>query len=256
MKIKDTITVVPVSLWDFQAFNKLNTMKKIIVSILIFLVLIIPTYALDLSDYPSFFVKDNDLDVILVVGDKAPASDVLAQTQVALSLAQFGNALGISKLASEIEYEEQNIISIGSPCYNPVTEEIMGNPVPCDKELTDGKAFIRMYQHNDNVQIVIIGYNDGATREMANILRDYQEHELKGNEYIINLKPEEEIVEPEEVKEEIIEVKEEIKEESKETEETPQKNVIEVEPKEPPIEKELNIIVKIIIWLKDLFRIR
>jgi len=231
-------------------------MKKTITIILSLILSINLTYALDLSDYPSFFVKGNDLDVILVVGDKAPASDVLAQTQIALSLAQFGDALGISKLASEIEYEEQNIISIGSPCYNPVTEEIMDNPVPCDKELTDGKAFIRMYQHNDNVQIVIIGYNDGATREVANILRDYREHELKGNEYIINLKPEEEAVEPEEVKEEIEELKEEIKEESKEAEETPQKNVIEVEPKQPPKEKGLNIIDKIIIWLKDLFRIK
>ena len=241
---------------DFQAFNKLNTMKKTIVSILIFLFSINIIYALDLSDYPSFYVKGNDLDVILVVGDKAPASDVLAQTQVALSLAQFGNALGISKLASEIEYEEQNIISIGSPCYNTITEDIMDNPKPCDKELTDGKAFIRMYQNDENVQIVIMGYNEGATREVANILRDYQEHELKGNEYIINLKPEEVIVEPEEVKEEIIELKEEIKEEAKEVEETPPKNVIEIEPKEPPIEKELNIIEKIIIWLKDLFRIK
>ena len=233
-------------------------MKKIATSILIFLVLIISTYALDLSDYPSFFVKGNKLDVILVVGDKAPASDVLAQTQIALSLAQFGNALGISKLASEIEYEEQNMISIGSPCYNDITSEIMDDPVPCDKELTEGKAFIRMYQHNDNVQIVIIGYNDMATREVANILRNYQEHDLKGNEYIINLKPEEkkeEFVEPKEVKEEITVLKEEIKEESKEIEETPQKNIIEVEPTELPKEKELNIIGKIISWLKGLFGI-
>ena len=231
-------------------------MKKIIISILVFLILIIPTYALDLSDYPSFFVKGDDLDVILVVGDKAPASDVLAQTQIALSLAQFGNALGISKLASEIEYEEQNIISIGSPCYNDVTSEIMDDPVPCDKELTEGRAFIRMYQHDDNVQIVIIGYNEGATREVANILRNYQEHDLKGNEYIINLKPEEkEVVEPKEVKEEITELKEEIKEESKEIEETPQKNIIEVEPAELPKEKELNIIGKIINWIKGLFGI-
>lgn len=234
-------------------------MKKIIVFILFFLFLITPAYALDLSDYPSFFIKGNELDVIVVVGDKGPGSDALAQTQIALSLAQFGNALGISKLASEIEYEEQNIISIGSPCYNEITAEIMNGPVPCDKDLTEGKAFIRMYQDN-NVQIVIAGYDAAATREAANILRDYQNYSLKGHEYIINLKPaEEEAIEPEEnkIKEEITEEKEKIKEESKKVEESPPKNIMEIEPMDlEEQKKELNIIKRIINWFRNLFGIK
>ena len=71
--------------------------------ILLFLFSIIHVYALDLSDYPDFFIDDDELDVIIVVECKGPGSDALAQTQIAVSLAQFGNAVGISKLTSEID---------------------------------------------------------------------------------------------------------------------------------------------------------
>ncbi|MBL7054524.1 hypothetical protein ISS05_02090 [Candidatus Woesearchaeota archaeon] len=239
-------------------------MKKTIILIISFLFLTSYVYASDLSDYPSFYVKGNDLDVIIAIADEGPGTDALAQTQIALSLAQFGNALGISKLESEIEYEEQNIISIGSPCYNRITAEIMDDPVPCDEDLTEGKAFIRIYQHNNNVQIVVAGYNAEATREIANILRDYPEHDLKGQEYIINTKPEvkeeknevEEEKKPE-VKEEIKEEKERIAEESKKIEENQQKNEIEVKPVEQKEEKkELNMIQRMVNWLKGIFGVK
>ena len=246
-------------------------MKKIIVLILFFLFSITSAYALDLSDYPDFFIKGTDLDVIIIVGDKAPASDVLAQTQIALSLGQFGNALGISKLASEADYEEQNIISIGSPCYNEITAEIMDNPAPCDNDLIDGKAFIRMYENNNNVQIVIAGYNDKATREAANVLGNYQDYNLGGNEHIIDLKPEVEeetekpkIIEAEESKtNEAITTEKKTEEKTKQAEESDEKNT-KVETTEPESEtkpqkeekKELNMIERIVSWFKSLFGIK
>ena len=43
--------------------------------------------AYDLSEYPSPFIKDGKFDGIIVVGDKAPANDVVAASEIMASLA-------------------------------------------------------------------------------------------------------------------------------------------------------------------------
>ena len=75
--------------------------------------------AYDLFEFPSPFAVENDhLDTIFVVGDSAPSSDVVAQTNIALALTGYAGVatLGTTKLASEVDTLDQNIISIGTPC--------------------------------------------------------------------------------------------------------------------------------------------
>src|SRR3990167_1854422 len=141
----------------------------------------------DLSNFPDMFVKNGVFDGVMVVGDKAPASDVIAQS----NLAQFfvrhtGKSLvGSAKLASEIESLNQNIISIGSACHNNISWEIMAQPKQCDIWLEPGKAMILSYGYKDYVYIVIAGYSDKGTRDAVDFLINYDKNNLKGSNMLI-----------------------------------------------------------------------
>jgi len=235
---------------------------------------IIPTIH-DLSEYPDFYIDDGELDVAVVVGAKGSAVDVLVQSQIVLSLGRFGNAMGISKLARETDFDQENIISIGSPCDNPISYQLLGYPKPCDKDIKTGEAFIRLVESGGHVHIVVVGYNSEALREVAKALINYDNYDLKGNKYVIEFeseteeKPEEVETaieeQKQEIEEKIIEEKEESKEQEKMEEETKaeeKEEQKEEEPKKPAVTiipketKEENIIIKIMNWFKQLFGIK
>ena len=113
----------------------------------------------DLSNYPDMFVKDGNFNAVIVVGDKAPASDVIAQSNLASSFVLYlgKSMVGSTKLSSEIESLNQNIISIGSACHNNISWQIMGYPKQCDRWLEPGKAMILLYGYKDYVYMVIAG---------------------------------------------------------------------------------------------------
>ena len=69
---------------------------------------------------------------------------------------------------------DQNIISIGSPCDNPVSLEIMGNPKACNKGILQGKAVIKLVEYGDYFHMVIAGYDAAATRKAVEDLIDYK----------------------------------------------------------------------------------
>jgi len=48
--------------------------------------LVVDVEGADLSDYPDMFVQDGRLDGFIVVGDKAPAADVIAATDIIAAL--------------------------------------------------------------------------------------------------------------------------------------------------------------------------
>jgi len=77
------------------------------------------------TTYPHFFGEHGKLNAIVVVGDQAPGSDVVAATDVMSSLQKLYPAtrIGITRLASIVP-ELGNIISIGNPCDNVITKQI------------------------------------------------------------------------------------------------------------------------------------
>ena len=161
-------------------------MKKTIALIIILSILITPSYAFAhfFSEYPDFFIKDGKLDVVIVVGEKAPSSHVLAQTQVALSLSSnvAEKPVGLTKLDNEVgEINETNLISIGSACVNRVTKEILNDPEPCDKDLVPGKATIQIFETEDRVHIVLNAYSEEGIRRAARVLADNKRYNLDGN---------------------------------------------------------------------------
>ncbi|MBS3102154.1 hypothetical protein J4458_01760 [Candidatus Woesearchaeota archaeon] len=220
----------------------------------------------DLSNYPNFLIKNNKLEVTIVVGNKAPSSNVLAQTNIGLSLASLETSVNIkNKLSSEIiEDLNQNIISVGNPCINEISAKIMGNPEPCGKDFQKGKGHIKLFENNGFFHLVVAGYSDLGTKKAADILANYKNYDIKGNEYTIEFAEEEDIQaevttehketaeegEKSEKIEEAIESKEIIEEEQKIIE---KETKIKGEEAQPILKEEDNLIKAIIKWFKSLF---
>ena len=240
----------------------------------------------DLSIFPEMFIKYGNFDGILVVGDKASASDVVAQSNlIQLFVSYTGKTMiGTAKLASEVGTLEQNIISIGSPCHNPISAQIMVEPKPCDKWLEPGKAFILLYYYKGYTHMVIEGYSDKGTRDAVNFLVNSKIGSLGGANVLVevdepqaeindsNIKEEAEVKEEnisisiEEEKEKLIsELAQRIENKSKEIEVNStstinekekipieQNKSIKIEQKEQ--EKEASVINRIFEWISYLFR--
>ena len=160
-------------------------MKKIILLVVVIIFNLSIVNAADLLDYPDIYASK---DLLIVVGDKSTASNVLAQSSISSSLA--GVAIVKNKLSSEVSGLNQNIISVGTPCVNPVSAQIMSNPQPCDKDFKQGKAYIKLYNTNGFYHIVVAGYSDAGTRKAANALANYKDYQFSGSDYEINMEGE------------------------------------------------------------------
>ena len=240
----------------------------------------------DLSNFPDMFIKNGVFDGVIVVGDKAPASDVIAQSNLVQFFVSYtGKSLvGSTKLASEIKSLNQNIISIGSACHNNASWEIMVQPKQCDRWLEPGKAMILSYGYKDYVYIVIAGYSNKGTRDAVDFLINYDKNNLKGSSMLIDVdEPKPEIKEPaieenveekkedetlvniEEEKEKLIsELTQKIANKSKETSNNEKRASLNKTKEKVPNEqkqaikivqkKETNVIKRIINWFVLLFK--
>jgi len=227
----------------------------------------------DLSDFPELIIKDNRFDAIIVVGNDASSSDVIAQTNLVLFFGQVLGlpVLGATKLASEISNLNRNIISIGNSCKNEITSKIMNNPKPCDRYQEKGKGFIRLFEDNAYIYLVAAGLTDEGTREAVKALINYDEYDLIGKEIIVEIeeKPEPEQgieeISMDEQKEKMIEVlsKKSLEETEEVTENIETETFEEVEEKIKPqpisaeedeSAKEDGLVKKFISWLLALFK--
>jgi len=228
---------------------------KIIIKILTF-VMVLSVFssfvvAQTLAGYPDFYVDDDELDVIIVVGDKASSSHALAQAQIALSLTNFvgKRVFGLAKLASEVDdIDNLNIISIGNACDNEVSSVILGVPESCGQGLESGKATIELYRSGDNVHIVLNAFSDKGIDKASDVLSNYEFYNFKGTvfETIVFEDPVEEVEE------------EQIKEENVAEVEVEDIGVVIEEPEiveeeEEPVVEKVNIIKRIINWFASLF---
>lgn len=110
-------------------------------------------------DFPGPFADTNRL--VIVVADQAPPDDIIAATDVATALGP-NVAISSMKLASEInDITNYNSILLGSPCYHPVINQLMGYPERCQI------SGIKLIKHsNGNVALVIMGQNS-EIRQLA-----------------------------------------------------------------------------------------
>ncbi|MFH1850057.1 MAG: hypothetical protein ABH879_07810 [archaeon] len=127
----------------------------------------------DLSDYPDIFSGTP----VIIVGDTAPAEDVLSAANIGTPL----NAQSV--LASEIDsITGKNIISIGNPCDNRHTHALLGRP-DCASVLAMNQAEIRLLANGDDaVAMLVMGYTSEDTRRASLALVDPDRYDLSGTD--------------------------------------------------------------------------
>jgi len=83
------------------------------------------------QNYPNFLFENHEFDAALVLGDGAPAADMLSLTEIASGIQDFiddngyqGIHIGSLKLASEVDKTAQDIITVGDACTNELIREM------------------------------------------------------------------------------------------------------------------------------------
>ncbi|MBW3001996.1 hypothetical protein KY338_02420 [Candidatus Woesearchaeota archaeon] len=136
-----------------------------------------PKRKIDLSNYPDLFINGKSLNTDFVVGDQAPADDVIAAIDISVSFQKYGvSKTGGARLASEISNYNRNIISIGRPCDNAVTAQILRTngisdyDSDCSYDLRPGQAVVYLFDYNGYAHMLVFGYSRLETRQAARAL--------------------------------------------------------------------------------------
>ena len=162
-------------------------MKRVLFVVVV-LVLAISVNAYTLVDYPTFFVEGDRFRAIYVIGEEAPALDVVSATVLSTALVKYPNVtteIGTSRIDSEIpDVTTKNAIVIGSPCENSAAAKLEGNPVPCNKNLAGSVAYIKLFENNGKVQLLITGLTTEDRYQAAKFLAE-KSLQLKVKEYIV-----------------------------------------------------------------------
>ncbi|MCP3685651.1 MAG: hypothetical protein GY861_23625 [bacterium] len=164
----------------------------------------------DLSDFPNPFVKDGAINTIVVVGINAPVDDVVSAVDILTSLrystttsgtgsgGRSGGGssssssdsiqaidVGTVKFDTEITNLNQNIITIGSPCDNKITDRING--ANCQHNLKPGQGIIKLQRYKSYYHLIVGGHSKKDTRNAAKVLSNYDENSdiLRGTKVII-----------------------------------------------------------------------
>lgn len=155
------------------------------------LLLLIPSVsAFMISDWPSFYVSNGKFSAIYVIGEEAPALDVVSATVISSSLAKYENVtteVGTSRLDTEIaNISTKDAIIVGSPCDNRAAFQLMGSPVPCYKDLSGSVGYIRLYQNLGRVQLLITGLDEKDRNAAAKFLANSNLKLVNSTEFVIN----------------------------------------------------------------------
>lgn len=146
-----------------------------------------------LADYPNMFIEDNSFNAFLVVGNEAPAKDVIVVSDIAVSLQYAGISVETTKLVSEIDdIRKQNLILIGTPCNNELIANVMDIESPeCVDDYSYGgfdenEGIIALYEKYEHIYLVISGYLPSDTREAGVLVANYGDYNLEDNLMKIN----------------------------------------------------------------------
>ncbi|MBW2998812.1 S-layer protein [Candidatus Woesearchaeota archaeon] len=154
--------------------------RKLLFMILM-LTLIPVVSAMTLQDYPEMFIKNKDLDVTVVVGDRAIASDTIGAIEIATSLQSmdFFSTKVKAILASEVNsISSKNMIVVGGPCANSVAAELMNYPVKCAESIPANTGLIKLYNFEDKNVLLVAGVSAMDTRRAATVLANYEDYSI------------------------------------------------------------------------------
>lgn len=165
--------------------------KRGLILTVILIMLISNVIALDLSEFPSMFVKDGQADVLIVVGKSARAEDVLGAIDIVVMLQ---NELGgkklqnIATLDNEVgSLDAHNTIVVGGPCANSAAAKLLGYPANCLEGFEVGKGYIKLYQwSNGKIALLVAGTVASDTRRTTYVLANYKDYMLNGTSVIVS----------------------------------------------------------------------
>jgi len=139
--------------------------------------------------------KDPDQETVEITyhGSETYGNMYLAETETGFGRAESSGTavckvtVPKAKMDSEItDVGAQNLIVVGGPCANTVAAEVMdvASTVPeCLEGFEEGKAMIKMYeQTSGKVAMVVAGYSALDTRKATDVLYDYEDYDLSGDE--------------------------------------------------------------------------
>jgi hypothetical protein len=86
--------------------------------------------------------------------------------------------VGAAVLDTEVaSLTAQNTIVIGGPCVNTLAAELMGNPAECYAGFEDGKAMIKLFEHeNGKVALLVAGAQAMDTRRASRVIANYKDY--------------------------------------------------------------------------------
>jgi hypothetical protein len=140
-----------------------------------------------LENYPEMFSESGAFSGLFVVGESSPARDILAATDIALSM-------GLDDVSNPVLDREiddiyaQNLIVVGSPCVNVVAARLVDFRRDCNEGLSPNEWIIKLIQHeNGNYALLVYSYSSysyngvswyhpgGISRVPANFLKFYSD---------------------------------------------------------------------------------
>jgi hypothetical protein len=156
------------------------------------------------DDFQKFYTKkgtlitydreDQQSVVIEHPYDTAYAKVYIAPTEATTSEAMTSTSVSIIpisvsavKLDTEVSSpDSKNIVAVGGPCANSVVAELMGNPSDCSTALgiESGQALIKLFENGDYVALVVAGQDAMDTRLAAQIVSNWEDYDLSGDEMI------------------------------------------------------------------------
>jgi len=161
---------------------------------------VIPRPVADFRNYPEFLVENNRLNGVIVVGDRAPAEDVVAAVDIATGL-QYESSesigrsvtiskieVGATKLASEIrDPEAQNLILVGRPTRyaGGMANKLIDNFEEELSEIPGGQSRLQIVRNGRNIAVIVTGRDQNGPRNAARVLANYEDYDLSGKEMCI-----------------------------------------------------------------------
>lgn len=162
--------------------------KGLFIGIFLMIVMAVSVFSADLSEFPGMFVDENHIteNTVVIVGKAAQAEDVLGSIDIALTIQKSsGNeGLDLARLDTEVkDITAYKSVVVGGPCINSVAAKLMGYPENCMEGFSIGKAFIRLYEFdNDNFAMLVAGTTALDTRRATYVLSHYEDYDLEGKE--------------------------------------------------------------------------
>jgi hypothetical protein len=123
--------------------------------------------------YAGQSVQSEGNEVTLGVGDNTVTGVVKSVGAQPLPV---GLAILDSELSSPDAVKEDNYIVVGGPCANSAAASLMDvTAETCTEGFTPGEALIKLYENDDNYQLLVAGYNGVDTLLATQVLASYED---------------------------------------------------------------------------------